>query len=105
MSYIGDGDGVFEIREYLDDDGSIRDRKVIDITKELEFMRKVHQQQQQQKHHHLSIEAKINDDNDLDDDVAYSNELNVRLPLTLPDVNSNRFGTKQLLLPYIIFLL
>jgi hypothetical protein len=92
MSYIGDGDGVFEIREYLDDDGSIRDRKVIDITKELEFMKKVHQHQQQQKHHHHhSIEAKKSDGNDLDDgdnddDVAYSNELNVRLPLTLPDV-------------------
>ena len=88
MSYIGDGDGVFEIREYLDDNGSIRDRTVIDITKELEFMRKVHHQQQQQKQqqkqqHHHSIEAKDNDNNgdiDMDDNdnIDYSNELNVR---------------------------
>ena len=92
MSYIGDGDGVFEIREYLDDNGSIRDRTVINITKELEFMRKVHHQQQQQKQqqqkqqHHHSIEAKdnynngdIDMDNDEDNDnIDYSNELNVR---------------------------
>lgn len=35
-----DNAGVFEIREYLDEDGSIRERTVIDISKEHDLIRK-----------------------------------------------------------------
>jgi len=72
MNYSCDDDGVFEIREYLDDDGSVRDRTVIDISKELEFMRKIQQQHHVKEQEQQYIEAKDNNND-------HSRELNVLL--------------------------